>query len=271
MGKKCSGLICALLLLLSFMVISWTVKTTVATDNTNKRDSIANAGSSASVQQFTKYIADIFETARLNASGLDQAVFQKAVIGYCNLKSAGKLPQNSSVITVVDFNKSSCSKRMWIIDLQKKVLLLNTWVAHGNGSGDDVPSYFSNEQDSFASSLGFYVTDNVYNGKHGKSLRLDGMDEGFNDQAHNRDIVVHAAPYVSEGSISQLGRLGRSEGCPAVSPKVVNKVIDAIKGKTVLFINADDSHYTSKYLDENLAANFAAGNLSNQSALTASL
>ena len=270
MSKGCSGLMCALLLL-SFIIISWTAKTGIATETTEKKDSLDSAGSSAPVQQFSKYIADIFETARLSASGLDMGVFQKAVIGYCNLKLAGKLPQSSSVITVVDFNKSSCSKRMWIIDLQKKILLLNTWVAHGNGSGDDVPSYFSNEQNSFASSLGFYVTDNVYNGKHGKSLRLDGMDEGFNDQALKRDIVVHAAPYVCEGSINQLGRLGRSEGCPAVSPKVVNKVIDAIKGKTVLFINADDSNYNSKYLDENLAANFTFGNSSNQSALTASL
>jgi hypothetical protein len=145
---------------------------------------------------------------------------------------------------------------MWIVDLINKDLVLNTWVAHGNGSGGDVPEYFSNASDSHASSLGFYITEGIYNGKHGRSLKLNGMDAGFNDNARTRSIVVHAAPYVSQGSIEQLGRLGRSEGCPAVSPKIAKKVINTIKGGSVLFINGNDSSYTSKYLNADVATNY---------------
>ncbi|MBW4891496.1 murein L,D-transpeptidase catalytic domain family protein [Mucilaginibacter sp. HMF5004] len=266
MRKNSLWQICATIVL-AFIIISWTSDKFGGPKSKTSSDSLANT----STKMFSSYVADIFTTARLNEAGLDEAVFEKAVTGYFNLKMANKLSANSSVITVVDFNKSSKSKRMWIVDLSKKVLLLNTWVAHGNGSGEDVPCRFSNQKDSFESSLGFYVTNNVYNGKHGVSLRLDGMDEGFNDQANNRDIVVHAAPYVSQGSINALGRLGRSQGCPAVSPSVVNQVINTIKGKTVLFINANDSSYNSKYLNQDLAANFSFGNPVNATALNASL
>jgi len=145
---------------------------------------------------------------------------------------------------------------MWIVDLINKELVLNTLVAHGNGSGDDTPNYFSNANDSHASSIGFYVTDGVYNGKHGRSLKLDGVDAGYNDNARARSIVMHGAKYVSEGTINALGRLGRSEGCPAVSPKVVEKVINTMKGRNMLFINGNDISYTSRYLDEDIAINY---------------
>jgi hypothetical protein len=269
MRKNSLWLTCASLGL-AFVIISWTSArhTSYKTQSVN---SIADSGTVTPVKLFSRYVSDIFKVARLNEAGLDEIVFEKAVTGYFNLKLADKLSPGSSVITIVDFNKSSCSKRMWIVDLQKKILILNTWVAHGNGSGDDLPNRFSNEVNSFESSLGFYVTNNVYQGKHGTSLRLEGMDMGFNDQAGKRDIVVHAAPYVSPGTIAQLGRLGRSQGCPAVSPSVVNQVISTIKGRNMLFINANDSEYTSKYLDENLAALATISQPANTSSLTASL
>lgn len=109
----------------------------------------------------------------------------------------------------------------------------------------------------FTSSLGFYVTGEVYKGIHGRSLKLDGMDQGFNDLARSRSIVVHGASYVSQGTINALGRLGRSQGCPAVAPEVADEVINTIGDKTVLFINKSVETYSSKYLDETLAANFA--------------
>jgi len=219
------------------------------------RDSITN--SSLSGQLFNQYVDHLYQTANLEISGLDADVFKRAITGYYNLKIANKLSANSSVITIVDLARSSCTKRMWIVDLQKKELILNTWVAHGQKSGDDMASHFSNEVDSFESSIGFYVTDNVYMGKHGRSLRLNGMDEGFNDRANERDIVLHAAKYVGPGSIKELGRLGRSQGCPAVSPEVADRIIDAIKGKNVLFINGNDNTYISKYLNSDLAARIA--------------
>src|ERR1700761_9627317 len=205
---------------------------------------------------FEQYVNTVYQTANLQQAGLDVSVFQKALTGFFNLKLANKLPQNSQVITVVDFNKSSREKRMWIIDLLSKQLVLNTWVAHGQGSGDDMATRFSDRDESHQSSLGFYVTDDVYNGKHGRSLRLDGMDAGFNANARARAVVVHAADYVGEGAIASMGRLGRSFGCPAVAPEVRDFVIDNIKGHTMLFINGNDGSYSSKYLDESNLESF---------------
>jgi hypothetical protein len=206
---------------------------------------------------FAQYVSTVYQTARLQETGLTFEVFQKALTGYFNIKSANKL-QNGSVITVVDFTKSSREKRMWIIDLFNKHLLLNTWVAHGQGSGDDMATNFSDTNESHQSSLGFFLADDVYVGKHGRSLRLDGLDAGFNTSARARGIVVHAADYVSESNIARIGRLGRSFGCPAVSPEVVTQVINTIKGKTVFFINGNNPTYNSKYLNENVLANFTS-------------
>jgi hypothetical protein len=240
----------------AFVVLLFTLNSPVYTPN-NYKNSTENFNSPLSGQLFNQYVDNVYQSAGLQSSGLDVDVFKKAVTGYYNLKMADKLTPNSSVITIIDLAKSSCTKRMWIVDLQKRKLLLNTWVAHGQNSGGDVAYQFSNDVDSFESSLGFYVTDKVYMGKHGRSLKLNGMDEGFNDRASERDIVLHAAPYVSPASIKELGRLGRSQGCPAVAPQVANRIIDTIKGKNVLFINGNDSSYNSKYLNPDMAARIA--------------
>ncbi|MGI4750735.1 MAG: murein L,D-transpeptidase catalytic domain family protein [Janthinobacterium lividum] len=210
---------------------------------------------SPSAVLYSSYLSNIYETANLYASGLKADVFAKAVTGYLNLKKFKNINQDKFILTIVDFNQSSCTKRLWIIDLQNATLLLNTWVAHGQGSGDDMPSQFSNIDSSHQSSLGFYLTGEIYNGKHGRSLRLDGMDNGFNSNARSRDIVVHAADYVSQQVISSTGRLGRSFGCPAVSPELAPQIINLLKDKTVLFINGLDNRYESKYLDQDFAAN----------------
>ena len=237
-------------LLFSITIISWK-----PVNATNKVTAAKHAPASAK-ELFEQYVDEVYQTANLQASGLNEVVFRKAVTGFMNLKSAQKISPFSSVLTVVDFNKSSRDKRMWIIDLVEKHLLINTWVAHGQGSGDEMANSFSNTDESHQSSLGFYLADDIYVGKHGRSLRLDGLDAGFNDAARAREIVVHAAPYVSQGTINQLGRLGRSWGCPAVSPEVSEQVINTIKGKTVFFINGNDNNYNSKYLNEDLSANY---------------
>lgn len=248
MRKHFWWIFCAFFIL-SISVISWRP--------VSANSSTINAKATVSGKELlSRYVATIYQTARLEQSGLDMTVFQKALTGYLNLKLANKLPQNSSVITVVDFTKSSCLKRMWIIDLISKQLLLNTWVAHGQGSGDDMATRFSDTNDSHQSSLGFYLADDVYMGKHGRSLRLDGLDEGFNTSARARGIVVHAADYVGQGAINQMGRLGRSFGCPAVSPEVRDEVINTIKGKTMFFINGNDPAYNSKYLNEDITADY---------------
>lgn len=246
-------ILCAVLLF-SVTIISWTPEDNYRLVNSKTTDSSKLVSPVKEV--FEQYITSLYQAANLQQAGLDLSVFQKAVTGYLNLKLANKLPENSSVITVVDLSKPSHEKRMWIIDVLTKHLIINTWVAHGSGSGDDVATQFSDINDSHQSSLGFYLTDNVYMGKHGKSLRLDGLDEGFNSTARARDIVLHAAKYVGQRTIDEMGRLGHSFGCPAVAPEVRDRIINTIKGRTVLFINGNDSNYNSKYLDETALTNF---------------
>lgn len=207
---------------------------------------------------FSQYVNTVYQTAGLQQTGMNLNVFEKALTGYFNIKAQNNLAQNSSVITVVDFTKSSREKRMWIVDLLNKHLLLNTWVAHGRGSGDEMATSFSDTNESHQSSLGFYLADDVYIGKHGRSLRLDGLDAGFNSNARSRGVVVHAAPYVCAETIAAMGRLGRSLGCPAVSAQVIDEVINTIKGKSVFFINGNSTNYSSKYLNDSIFASFTA-------------
>ncbi|HEY5327052.1 MAG TPA: murein L,D-transpeptidase catalytic domain family protein [Mucilaginibacter sp.] len=252
MKKHFGGLVCVLFII-STTLSSWKPANVI-------RAGIAATKPFTSRELLEKYVDNIYESAHLQESGLAVNVFKKALTGFINLKIFNKLPQTSSIITVIDYSKSSTVKRMWIIDVANKALVLHTWVAHGNGSGKQVATRFSDKMNSFKSSLGFYLTDRVYYGKHGRSLRLDGMDAGFNTNARAREIVVHAADYVGQNIIEEQGRLGCSQGCPAVSPNVADQVIDAIKDKTVIFINGTSSRYSSKYLDEEQAANFVASN-----------
>ena len=249
MKKHVSGFIYTLIIF-SITIISW------------KPASVKNQtiSSKAIVEQ---YISNIYDTAHLQESGLGYAVFKKAVTGFINLKIDNKLSPFSSILTIVDYAKSSCEKRMWVIDLINKELIINTWVAHGQGSGDDLATDFSDRIDSHQSSVGFFITDDVYYGKNGRSLRLDGMDAGFNENARTRAIVLHGADYVCQAVIESKGRLGRSFGCPAVAPEIRDQIIETIKNKTVLFINGDENHYVSKYLDEDIAANYLAPSLNN--------
>jgi hypothetical protein len=211
---------------------------------------------------YNEHITSLYSALHLKEAGLALPVFEKALTGFYNLKQSGRISAKP-ILTIADFDQLSTRKRLYIIDLNKKQLLLNTWVAHGQNSGGDEATKFSNINNSFSSSLGFYVTGEVYRGVHGRSLKLDGMDEGFNSNARSRAIVVHGADYVSTGTIKALGRLGRSQGCPAVAPEVADKVINTIGDKTVLFINKSDEKYQSKYLDETLAAGFASDVLTN--------
>ncbi len=205
---------------------------------------------------YNKYVDDLYDSTKLEAAGLSFPVFEKAFTGFINLKNSGQL-SSKSILSIADFDQTSTKKRLYIIDLDKKKIVMNTWVAHGQRTGLDEALKFSNVNDSFTSSLGFYVTGEIYKGMHGRSLKLDGMDDGFNDNARSRSIVMHGAPYVSEGTINALGRLGRSQGCPAVAPEISDILINTISDKTVLFINKSVKNYNSKYLNEAMAANYA--------------
>jgi hypothetical protein len=193
---------------------------------------------------FDKYISALYKQIDFgNYRRLSYEVFNKAYRGFVNLRNAGKLNSGKEIISVCDLSLPSSEKRLWIIDLSNMKVLFNTYVAHGRGSGEEYASAFSNSSNSHQSSLGFYVTGETYNGVHGTSLRLTGMDEGYNDAALSRGIVVHGASYVSEKFLKENNYLGRSWGCPAVPAKLSLPIINAIKDGTCLFIYFPEKRY----------------------------
>ena len=151
----------------------------------------------------------------------------------CAVRS-GKV-NNPRTLTVIDYSRPSSEKRMWVYDLKTRNLLYEELVAHGQGSGGNVPNAFSNEPDTHRTSLGLFATDHSYVGRNGYSLRLDGLDAGINDRARERAIVIHGAPYVSETYVKANGRLGRSWGCPAIRAELAREMIDRIKGGGLVF------------------------------------
>ena len=153
-------------------------------------------------------------------------------------------------LTVIDYSKPSSERRLWVFDLKAKELVYEELVAHGQGSGANMATQFSNEDESHQTSLGLFVTRDTYVGKNGYSLRLDGLDRGVNDRARERAIVMHGAPYVSEQFVKANGRLGRSWGCPAISAAVAKQMIDRVKGGGLVFAYYPDAKLlkTSKYL-----------------------
>jgi hypothetical protein len=180
-------------------------------------------------------------------AGLGLPVLRAALSAYRQAEVAGVVRR--AVLTVIDYTLPSHMRRLWVFDLERGTVLAHEFVAHGRGSGDDIATRFSNATGSLESSLGTFVTAGTYVGAHGRSLRLEGVSPGLNDNAMQRGLVVHGAPYVSENAIRQLGRLGRSEGCPALSSTVAPLVIDMIEGGSVLF-----SYFPSPALMRSLAA-----------------
>jgi hypothetical protein len=158
--------------------------------------------------------------------------------------------EDPSTLTVIDYSKPSTEKRLWVYDLRSRELLYEELVAHGQGSGENFATVFSNEPETHASSLGLFLTEDTYVGKNGYSLRLKGLDEGFNHRARERAIVMHGAPYVSEGFVKQNGRLGRSWGCPALREGIAREVIDRVRGNGMLFSYYPNQRWldSSKYL-----------------------
>lgn len=149
------------------------------------------------------------------------------------------------VITIIDFSLPSNRERLWILDLINGKVLFRCLVSHGRNSGELMAENFSNIPGSLASSPGFYSTGETYIGKHGLSLTLDGLEKGINDKARVRTIVMHGADYVSADFIRKYGRLGRSQGCPAVPQELSKKIILTIKGGSCLFIHVPKTSYTS--------------------------
>ncbi len=205
------------------------------TDNYNKKgidDSL----------QFLPSLRSAYDSLQLSLAGLSQQAFDFAKKGLDKLVEEGKLI-NDSIISIIDFSQPSNKKRLFVLDIKNYKVLFNTFVAHGRNTGREQATYFSNQNASYMSSPGFYITAETYEGKNGYSLKLEGMERGINDNAYERGIVVHGAPYVSQDFVNAQGYIGRSQGCPAVPVQVSRPIINTIKGGTCMFI------YHPSYVD----------------------
>lgn len=189
---------------------------------------------------------DVYSVLNLSEYGLFNEVFQLAITGHHKLIAEGKL-ENPNILTIVDFSQTSKNKRLYVIDFEKQELLFHTLVAHGRNTGGEYAKHFSNKNGSHQSSLGFYVTKNNHMGSRvGYSMIMEGIEKGFNDNARNRQIIMHGADYATEDFITRTGRLGRSYGCPAVPPELIEPVVETIENGTCLFIYYPDPTYLSK-------------------------
>ena len=169
---------------------------------------------------------------------VNYAAFEQAIAGYNKIEQKSK-----EILTLVDFSKPSTEERFYVFDMRHKKLLFTSLVSHGKNSGGNYATSFSNENGSLKSSLGFFVTENTYQGKNGYSLVLNGLEKGINDRAKERAIVIHGAAYSNPSVIASSGRLGRSFGCPALPQSVSKPIINTIKGGSLLFIYANNQNY----------------------------
>lgn len=184
---------------------------------------------------FTPEIKSVYDSLELNLKGLSRDAFDYAKKGLDQLLAQGRI-MNKSIISIVDFSLPSTEKRLFVIDLNHYKILFNTLVAHGRNSGKEIAFAFSNQPSSFKSSPGFYTTADTYMGKNGYSLRLEGLENGINDKALERGIVIHGADYVNQSLANEQGYIGRSQGCPAVPARQAIPLINQIKNGTLLFI-----------------------------------
>lgn len=192
------------------------------------------------------------------APALDRKVLALAARAMsCAIHPHGSAP---STLSVIDYSRPSTQPRLWVFDLIGQRLLFEEWVAHGRNTGENQALRFSNQAGSYMSSLGAFQTEDAYVGHNGYSLRLRGLEPGINDNAHERAIVIHGAPYVSADLIRSQGRLGRSLGCPAVRTAVAKPLIDTIRGGSFVFAYYPDQDWLkrSSLLTDNCGGTTAA-------------
>jgi len=179
------------------------------------------------------------------APALDAHVLALALTSHDNAAARGLLG-DPTTLTVIDYSRPSVDTRFWVFDLAARKLLFAERVAHGKNSGDLLATRFSNSESSLESSLGLFVTGDVYTGKHGESLRLAGLEPGFNDRALARAIVIHGAEYVGPAAIAKLGFIGRSWGCPALASDVAPRVIERLRGGSAVFAYFPDAQWLKR-------------------------
>jgi hypothetical protein len=193
------------------------------------------------VTKYRRNLTTLYSEMNLAAHGLSKKAMDYAIRGYESLLDRG-LVKNSKYLSIVDFTKPIGSKRFYLIDMENKELVVNTYVMHGKKSGKEVPEKFSNKINSHKSSLGFYITRELYKGARGLSLRLSGLEQGFNSNAEKRGVVVHGSNYISEKR-AQKNKILWSQGCPALPKADYNRVMRLIKNGSVLFIYHPSQDY----------------------------
>ena len=221
------------------------------TANNNKAVIVSPVIADSSFSNVVSAATQLYNTINLQQYGLSAGAFNYAWKGYQHLLEK-KMISRANYLTICDFSQSSGQKRLYIIDVINKKLITNTYVAHGRNSGAEYATKFSNNPESLQSSLGFYITQGTYMGSHGLSLRINGVDPGYNDKALARTIVIHGAAYVDEARARQGVFMGRSFGCPAVPQQESAQIITTIKNGTCLFIYHPSGNYllSSKILND---------------------
>jgi hypothetical protein len=238
------------LLIATFVLVVWTSGAIQAREKSHlaPMPHIAATAASASLS------ATGWEHSHLGSMNAD--LFRLA-LGAANCAVQSGAVAHPSTLTIIDYSKPSTAKRLWVLDLQSHAVLYEELVAHGQGSGANMATMFSNQPETHRSSIGLFEAKDSYIGKNGYSLRLEGLDAGFNDHALERAIVIHGASYVSETFARAQGRLGRSWGCPAVREDVAREIIDHVKGSGLVFAYYPDPRWltSSKFLGACGAAN----------------
>jgi hypothetical protein len=226
-----------MMLFVSTLVYSHTATSTPLNVNTHAQTPVSHDASHHSSHHASKKLSDV-----------NPRVWQLAVKAYNKALTKGYIKQK--IVTVIDYSLPSSQKRLWVIDMHQQKVLLHILVSHGKNTGGLFAKNFSNKHGSLATSIGTFVTENTYSGSHGYSLRLRGLEPGFNENAKSRAIVIHGAKYATQDFVSQHGRLGHSWGCPAVSPHLAKPLIDHIKGGSLVFAYYPDAKWLqhSKFL-----------------------
>jgi L,D-transpeptidase catalytic domain len=203
------------------------------------------AAKRAEMRMIIATAGSIYEEMDLQDSGLSRKAFEYAWTGYYKLKKKGLL-HRTGILSICDFSQSSSNQRMYVIDVRNRRLLYRTYVAHGINSGEEFANSFSNREESCKSSLGFYITTRTYTGMNGLSLRIEGVDKGFNDNASRRNIVIHGASYVSLRILHKYGVMGTTFGCPAIPDEMSSQIIPVVKNGSCFFIYYPSKKYLTK-------------------------
>jgi hypothetical protein len=187
-------------------------------------------------------VSALYSVLNLEQKGLSKQAFEYACKGYQRLWKKRVIAKDAYLV-ICDFSQSSNNKRLYLIDMINNEVVLNTYVAHGRKSGGEYATRFSNKLQSLQSSLGFYVTEKTYYGEHGLSLRMKGLEPGYNDKAYRRRVVVHGADYIGNSWLQRNNYMGRSYGCPAIPKNESNFLINTIKNGSCLFIYHPSKNY----------------------------